>query len=152
MKVEYINPFIVATKNAFETMLGLDINRSDLFASEESQPTNDITGIIGLSGRANGSIALGMSKELAIKSTEMLAMIEVSELNEEVVDAVGELANMVAGAAKAQLEELEMSITLPTILLGRESTIQFPSGTPTLCVCFDSEWGNLTLQVGLVEE
>ncbi len=152
MKVEYINPFILAAKNAFGTMLGCELERSDLFASRDTQPTNDVTGIIGLTGKAKGCVALSMSRELALRATETMAMSQPNGIDEEVVDVVGELANMVAGGAKAQLEAYEMRISLPTVIVGRTAAIQFPSETPSLCICFTSEWGPLTVQVGLVEE
>ena len=37
-----------------------------------------------------------------------MLMMEITEINEDVTDAVGELVNIIGGAAKAQLEELEM--------------------------------------------
>ena len=79
-------------------------------------------------------------------------MSQPTGIDEEVVDVVGELANMVAGGAKAQLEAYEMRISLPTVIVGRNESIQFPSETPSLCICFTSDWGPLTVQVGLIEE
>ena len=81
-----------------------------------------------------------------------MVMSKPDDLNAEVADAVGELANMIAGGAKAQLEEYEMSITLPTVIIGCYESIEFPSDTPSLCIGFKSDWGILTVQVALVEE
>ena len=152
MNVEYINPSILSAKSAFGTMLDCELERSDLFASRDSQTTNDITGIIGLTGKARGCVAVSMSRELALRATAVMAMSHPTEIDEEVIDCVGELANMIAGGAKAQLEAYEMRISLPTVVVGRAVEIQFPSETPSLCIGFSSDWGPLTVQVGLVEE
>ncbi len=152
MKVEYINPFIIATKEAFTKMVGCEMERVDLYVAEDDHPVKDITGIIGLTGRARGCVAISMTRELAIRASQAMADNDASELNAEVADAVGELANMIAGGAKAQLEQFEIRISLPTVLFGNYNSIEFPSETPALCIDFESEWGDLTVQVALVEE
>lgn len=62
------------------------------------------------------------------------------------------MANIVAGGAKAQMQQLEMSVSLPSIIIGRNYLINFPSGLTPVCVPFQCEWGPVTLQVGLREE
>ena len=63
---------------------------------------------------------------------------------------MGELVNMVAGGAKAQLEQLDMSLTIPTVITGK-FCVEFPSKTSPICVPFESPWGPLTVEVGLIE-
>jgi chemotaxis protein CheX len=72
---------------------------------------------------------------------------EVTET--EMVDAVGELANMVAGAAKARLEAFELSVSLPSVITGKAHTVRFPSNVTPICVPFETGWGPLTLEVGM---
>ena len=52
----------------------------------------------------------------------------------DVIDAVGELTNMVAGRAKAALEHLAMSLALPTVITGKNHVISFGSATQTLAM------------------
>jgi chemotaxis protein CheX len=78
-----------------------------------------------------------------------MLMTEATDLNSDVVDAVGELANMVAGAAKAELEEFSLSVSLPNVITGKNHMVRFPSNVQPICVPFTSPWGNLTLEVGL---
>lgn len=73
-------------------------------------------------------------------------------LDQLVIDAVGELTNMVAGRAKTCLEELAMSISLPSVITGRNHLIEFPSNVPAICVAFSSPFGALCLEVGLIEQ
>ena len=40
---------------------------------------------------------------------------------------VGELTNMVAGAAKAELDEYELKISLPNVITGESYSVRFPS-------------------------
>ena len=83
--------------------------------------------------------------------TEIMLQERPPELNGDVVDAVGELANIIAGGAKAQLEHLELSVTLPTVITGKSHCIEFPTRVTPICIPFDSQWGPITIEVGLSE-
>lgn len=150
MKVEYINPFLSSLANAFDTMLGCQVTRKDLCLKNGAAPAHDVSGVIGLSGRAVGMVVLSLSKEVAIKAASTMLMIEAAELDNDVIDAVGELTNMVAGAAKAELEEYELSISLPSVVTGKNHEVRFPSNVTPICVPYDTPWGPLTLEVGFV--
>jgi chemotaxis protein CheX len=96
-------------------------------------------------------VVLSMSREAALGTAgEMLGM-QLKEINADVADAVGELTNMIAGAAKAQLEQLDMSVSLPTVITGKAHCIDFPKNTMPICIPFDCKWGPVAVEVGLVE-
>ena len=105
MKAEHINPFLRSLANTFSTMLGCEVERGELQMRSEKATPYPISGVIGLSGKAVGTVVINLSEEVAIKAASTMLMMEINEINDEVVDAVGELANMVAGAAKTELEE-----------------------------------------------
>ncbi len=150
MKAEYINPFITSVKQTFETMLDCQLERSELFASQDHQPKHEITGVIGLTGRAEGKVALSLSRDVAIQATRVMLQEEQDDINDDVADAVGELANMVAGAAKAQLEKFELRITLPEVFVGKSKVLDFPADSTPICIGFRSDWGQLTVQVAMI--
>ncbi len=106
--------------------------------------------MIGLSGNAVGTVVLSVSNELALKTASAMLMEEITEINDNVVDAIGELANMVAGQAKAKLAEFSLSISLPIVVKGRDYEIQFSTNTTPICVLFESDWGPLSLEVGFI--
>jgi chemotaxis protein CheX len=149
MKAEYINPFVNATIEAFDKMLGCEVHRGALTLKTGPHTSFEISGVIGLSGNAIGTVVLSFSKELALKAAGTLLMTEMTEITGDVVDAVGELTNMVAGSAKSKLEELQLSISLPNVVTGAGHEIRFPSEVTPICIPFDSEWGPLTVEVGL---
>lgn len=151
MKAEYINPFMTSLANAFDTMLNCPVHRGQLTFKSAETPVFEVSGVIGLSGKAVGTVVLSLSKEVAIKAASTMLMMEATELNSDVVDAVGELTNMVAGRAKAALEHLAMSLALPTVITGKNHVISFGSATQTLAIPFTCEWGGAVLEVGLIE-
>jgi chemotaxis protein CheX len=152
VKVEYINPFISAAVEVFSTMLKCQIKRGKLSLSTGNQPTLDISGVVGLSGRASGTVVLSFSRDVATQATEVLLTQKCSTITSDVIDAVGELTNMIAGRAKSGLEHLAMTLALPTVVTGKNHIISFGSATRTIRIPFSCEWGEFTLEVGLVDE
>ena len=55
-------------------------------------------------------------------------------IDENVIDAVGETVNIVVGQAKSQLDQLALSIGIPTVVTGKGQIHPFhrPAG-PTWC-------------------
>lgn len=151
MKVEYINPFLTALASTFETMLGCTIERKELSLKSCNTPHHEVSGIVGLSGQAVGTVVLSLSENVALKAASTMLMTEATEVDNDVVDAVGELANMVAGAAKAQLEQFHLSISLPNVITGRGHEVRFPSNVTPIVIEYESCWGPLALEVGLSE-
>ncbi len=149
MDVKYINPFLNAAIRAFDTMLNCPLTRTELSLKEKNHPTYEFSGIIGLTGKAIGTCVLSLSKQVAYKATSVLLMTPEEELQQnDVVDAVGELANVVAGAAKADLEEFALSVSLPNVVVGTDFEVAYPSNVTPICVHFQCDWGPLCVEVG----
>jgi chemotaxis protein CheX len=151
MKVEYINPFLSAAVSVFNTMLGITLTREEPFVKKTTLPNHEVSGVIGLSGNAKGMVVLSLCREAAISATAVMTGERPVEINADVADAVGELTNMIAGAAKAQLEHLKMSVSLPSVVTGKAHCIEFPKNTMPICIPFECQWGSVAVEVGIVE-
>lgn len=53
-----------------------------------------------------------------MKATSTLCGKELTELDPDVMDAIGELTNIVIGYAKKYLTDFTMNISLPTVIKG----------------------------------
>ena len=151
MRVEYINPFVRAVLAVFSTMLNTTLKRGQPFRKVNCQPRYEVTGIIGLSGKAKGTVVLSLDREAAMRATEAMLGERPPGINADVTDAVGELTNMIAGNAKAELEQYAMSVSLPTVITGKGHCIDFPRAAPAISIPFDCEWGTVMVEVGLLE-
>jgi chemotaxis protein CheX len=151
MRADYINPFIKSLNRVFQTMLGCEVRRGQPYLKVNSSSEHAISGVIGLSGRAVGTVVLSLSGEVAIRAASTMHSCELAKIDADVCDAIGELTNMVAGAAKAELEEYRLSVSLPNIVTGKDHEVRFPSNVTPLCVPFETAWGPLLLEVGLEE-
>jgi len=152
MNVDFINPFVEATVAVFGTMLGTSVRRVGLSLNDRIKPDYDITGIIGLSGRASGDVVISFEKNVAISATDALLNEQPATIDDSVIDCVGELTNMIAGHAKAALERFDMRLALPTVITGRDHAIRFVSRVKPISIPFECVWGRFSIQVALSEE
>ncbi|QDU95434.1 chemotaxis protein CheX [Lignipirellula cremea] len=150
--VEFINPFVVAATKVFNVMLGCELKRGPLFLKNNTQPDFEISGVIGLSGKASGTVVLSLQKEVALSLTEVLLEKRPEHLDADVVDAIGELTNMVAGNAKTRLEQFQISLGLPSVIIGKNHSVEFPRGIAPIGIPFQSRLGPVCLVVGLCEQ
>ena len=150
MKVEWINPFLTATASVFDSMLSVEVRRQTPYLCKALQPQYGITGVIGLTGKATGTVAFSLPEEAALAITQRLLGERPATINAQVTDAIGEVTNMIAGAAKAHLADLELSLGLPTVVIGRDACIAFPSRAVPIAIPFDSDLGPLVVEVGIV--
>jgi len=152
VKVEHINPFVNATKVTFETMVHTAVTPGKIMLLSGSKLNYDISGIIGLSGGAKGTVAISFPRVTALKVVSEFIGEKQLALDETVKDAVGELANIIAGAAKKDLTQYKISISLPTVIIGENHKVQGGKEVMPLLVPFDSQFGSFHLVVGFTSE
>jgi chemotaxis protein CheX len=79
----------------------------------------DITAVIGLAGNGKGAVALSMKKAVALQLTDKLMGGTHTEIDRQVVDVLGEIANIIAGRAKSLMEgEFRFETALPMVAQG----------------------------------
>ena len=149
MNAEYINPFLGSTVTVFRTMLQCELVRGQPFLKNGDQPQFDISGVIGLSGSAKGTVVLSLCEKTALRAAETMLGQRLTSIDAEVRDAVGELTNMIAGSAKAKLENMNLSVSLPSVITGKGHCIDFPRNVTPICIPFDCPWGMVVVEVGL---
>jgi chemotaxis protein CheX len=148
--VNYINPFIEAVDSVFNTMLNVQPKRNGVRVNhgEGSAGTSSITSIVGLSGQISGVVALRFPPNTALQLAGRMLGSELAQVNDEVVDAISELVNMVAGSAKAKLAyDPPLELGLPTVVEGTGYKLKYPSKSVWLEVAFTSDAGAFSMEV-----
>ena len=91
-------------------------------------------------------------KETALKVVSAFLGENVSDLNETVSDAIGELTNIITGYAKKDLTDIQTSISLPSVIRGHNHLVDMPKDAPVVCIPFDGECGDFVIEVSMVEK
>ncbi len=151
MRAQHVNPFIDSVKLVFETMLGTQVAIAKPRIKTDDQPSYDVTGIIALSGEAVGSVAVSFPMDTAIKCVEAFSGMPVEEPDDNFTDAIGELANMIAGNAKKDLENLKVNISVPTVIVGQGHRLGRHQLGPWIVLECTSPHGPFNLEMCVVE-
>jgi len=148
MDVRYINPFLSAIRNVFEKMLGLPFQLGKPQLKQDSFPLYDVSAFIGLSGTASGCVVLCLAKPMALSLASALCQDDFSEVNSDVTDALGEIANMIAGNAKKDFPGDNNSISIPSVILGKHK-VKYPSGVPIIAIPCETSSGRMVVDVAI---
>jgi chemotaxis protein CheX len=110
-----------AVEEVFGLMLGVpvDVVEGELQSSEEAAT---MTAMIGLAGAISGTCAMLVRSEVGIHMAGCMAGMELTAVDETVLDGLGEITNMLAGAWKAKIPELHGTVMLsvPTVVTGTQ--------------------------------
>lgn len=153
MNVEFINPFLLAAVNVLGTMTFTEATPRKPYLKKDSKPEGAVTGIISISGKTEGSLAITFSHECICHLVANMFGEEVSTINQDVKDAVGELTNMISGDARRQLAESGLSLQagIPQVLSGPAHKVEHPLAIPAIAVPFETPGGGFTIEVCLAE-
>jgi chemotaxis protein CheX len=149
-KVDYINPFLASIISVFFKMLSVELVRDAPFLRKQDAPQYDVTGLIGLMGTPTGTVSLSLPADFALSITERLLGARPPEIDAQVVDAIGEVTNIVAGAARAHLADQQLRFGLATVIIGAGCRITYPSSCTPISIPFRSAQGPLLLEVGIL--
>jgi chemotaxis protein CheX len=124
---KYVLPVIQVCKKIFKDFLKLDITDQSPYSFEkEIKGEWDISSMISFTGEARGTIVLSMKKEDACMVTGLLVGHTPNDINADVCDTMGEIANIICGNAKMRMESSSrMEISLPTIIYGQEHIVRW---------------------------
>ena len=134
MKKTIESELIEGTKDVFTTMLMVDVENT----SDEIGRVSNLTSFLGLGGDIKGMLAVHCSEEAAKTITSALLGMDVADLDEDVQDAVGEIANMIAGSVKITFAKFDQDIQLaiPTTIIGEGYRVSGFTGAESVRVPF----------------
>ena len=151
MDASLINPFINATINVLETMAFVKSKPGKPYLKQDDVAKGDVSGVIGLTGHANGTIAVTFDETAILQVVSNMFGEEITELDAEVADAVGEITNMISGQARRELEGAGkvFEAAIPSVVSGKGHTITHYTDGPKIAIPFATEKGQFTIEVCL---
>ena len=141
-------PFIKATLDILKTMAGLAATPGKPYVKKSHLAVGDVSAIVGVTGDKVGTIAVSFTKSCAIALVKGMLGDDIHDLMQDVQDAVGEVANMVSGQARAALSENGIALqgSTPTVILGDGHIIRHISSNPVVAIPFATEYGEFTVE------
>ena len=147
---QYTQIFIAAIQSLFGDMLNMPAEHTEQRVKQSNEPWLDITGAIGITGSISGTMALTFEQSTAEGLVAEMIGSPLAFDSEDTADAIGEIANIAAGMAKAKLNtDGSLCITCPTVTRGACVT-RMTTETDTLAVDFETPVGRLRLELTLI--
>ena len=102
----------------FSTMVGMDVPLCETLSAADSRFKGCVSAMICLSGSYNGVVTLHATAQAALDITSQMLGMEVETVDADVIDALGEIANMIGGSFKHHFvnDGHEVRLTPPTVI------------------------------------
>ncbi len=148
---EIVPKIVEATEEIFTGMVMMEINQSGELLEELGLLKNSITGMVGLAGTHRGVLAVHIPNQLALAITANFLGLEFEEMNEDVQDAVGEIANMLGGNVKTILSDKgrDIQLSLPSTISGEQYTFMSQNDVDQVVIPFDAPAGVFYVELEL---
>jgi chemotaxis protein CheX len=138
-----IKNLIEDTRSVFSTMLGLELMHLPLEVDPLKNFTDCISAMVGLAGTYNGLVSVHQPISLGTRLAGVMLDTELEEGDKDILDALGEVANMVAGNFKQHLSKggSDIRLSTPSVVTGHEYLISCKeAGSLNLLFDLDEEW------------
>lgn len=148
LDVAYVNPFIKAVDGLMSTMVKVPATLRKPRLRGRGERLNSPFSIavqIDLSGPTQGVVAVAFSRPVALKLASALAGFEMTTLDADCRDALGEIGNMLVGQAKPDLPGGTTRMSVPKVV--ETADVPFPRQMPVLLLPFDTAVGPFLIAV-----
>lgn len=144
-EAELVRMLISDTKEVFSTMVGMeDLLHLPSQIEPKTHFEDCITAMVGMAGSFSGLVSIHTPQSLALQITSSMLGMDVSEMDDDVRDALGEIANMIAGSFKLHLTRggADIRISTPSVVTGSEYVVAAGDAQDTITLRFstDDNW------------
>ncbi len=141
----------MGTDEVLRKMASVSITAGKPYLKRSDVAPGDVSGIIGITGDAVGSLAISFSEACICAIVSGMLGERYNEVNRDVIDAVGELTNMISGAARSRLEKEGLSLyaAIPSVVFGKGHTLRHILNDPGIIIPFATERGSFYVDICL---
>ena len=149
MDVRFINPFLNGTIEVIKKMAFVQPRPGKVYLKRTTAAHGDVSGIIGITGDMIGSLAVSFGESCICHLIGSMVGESYAEANQEVFDGVGEMTNMISGAARTYLEKEGMQVyaAIPSVVYGKDHTINHILKSPSIVIPFETDHGSFVVDV-----
>ncbi len=149
MNAQYINPFIKAVTGVFATMIDQPLRLGKPFLKKNPVASHPISSVITMQGAASGCVVVSFPESVALALASALLDETFETLDADGIDALGEIANMIAGNAKNEFPDDTGTMSVPQVVTDR-TDIAYPPNVPIVSIPCETENGELIIDVALI--
>ena len=147
--MEFTKKIITSTEEIFNTMIFMDISAEEPLAKGKEVLDCHVSSMIGLSGDLTSMLGIHCPGNIGMAITSEMLGMEVEEVDTDVKDTLGEIANMVAGGLKEAFaaEDIKLELSIPTTVTGKSYTVSSPTNSDRVIIPFTLEQGRFFIEL-----
>ena len=152
MDAALVNPFIEGALYILDTTALVKVRPEPIFFKKNAISLGDITGMLHMEGDVTGSVAVTFHKNSILGVVSAMFGEEMTEMNEEIDDAVGEISNMIAGHVTTKMGEMDkkVKVKLSRVISGKDHVIEhIESSEPVLAIPFKTTKGRFLIEMAI---
>jgi len=151
---ELLTDLMTSTEEVFETMVFKPLVRVPAPDTESTGKGANVVASVAFAGHRRGLVSIHSSLDAAKTIAGAMLGIAVEDLNGEVPDAMGEVANMVAGTFRNKLAAVEpaSAIAVPTVTMGSDFATTYLSAVSRARCPFELEGQPIAVELILTGE
>ena len=151
MDVKFINPFIHGTVETMRKLAFMDIQPGKLYMKESGVATGDVSGIIGITGYAVGSLTISFTEADICHIVSSMQGASHTVVVGEVFDVVREITQTILAAAATSLERDGMKVyaALPAVVHGKSHLLAPILDSTCISIPFSTEKGAFVVDISV---
>lgn len=130
-----------ATADVFERMVFRKVVALDPLPREPRRPGVHVVATVAFTGHRSGAVAFSSGAEVAREIAGAMLGMTAAEVNGEMPDAIGEIANMIAGSFRTRMAAVEApcTITMPTVTVGSDFITRYVAEASRIVCPFEMD-------------
>ena len=130
-----VKPFIKVTIECFDSMMGIPLKFKEIKTVTSRHKENGVYALIGFTGDMEGMIAISIPDKAARNVIGRFIGENIEQIDEDAIDAVGEIINIIAGA-KRNITGYNLTMSLPSVMYGSPLMVALPRNVPVISTSF----------------
>jgi chemotaxis protein CheX len=148
--VDFAKNIVESTEEIFATMIFMDIAAQKPLPQQKLSLEHHVSAMIGLSGSSlTAMLGIHCPMEVGLAIAGAMLGMDIEEIDSDVKDALGEIANMLAGGLKERLAGIDdtLSLAIPTTVAGKSYNITAPKGYQQELIPFTIKQGQFFVEI-----
>jgi chemotaxis protein CheX len=127
---DFLTELSDATREVFRTMVFREVVEGPRAENSAIVAGANVVATVAFAGKTSGLVAVHTTLEAAQEITAAMLGIQPAEVDTELPDAIGELANMIAGSFRTRMAAVRgetWAISVPTVIVGKDFYTKYVS-------------------------
>lgn len=144
-----VNPFIEGTLYILDTTASVKAAPGLCYVKTDTIALGDISAVLSITGDVTGSACLSFTEKSILGIVSAMFGESMTRMDEEIIDAVGEIGNMVSGHVTTKMTEMGKSVGVKLLEVKTGRGQNMSHAGRVLVLPFKTTKGDLFIEVCL---